>query len=88
MIGPGRYGAVGSAEWQQPIKRNGLNTDFESAVFLDGGAVSDRIGGLKPVFGTGAGVRWKSPLGPLQVDLAYGLKPKKFRLHFNLGVTF
>ncbi len=88
VVGPGRFMAVGSVEWQQPIKRGGLETEWESAVFIDGGAVSDRIGGLKPVFGVGAGARWKSPLGPLQVDLAYGIKPRKFRLHFNLGVTF
>ncbi|WP_053076733.1 autotransporter assembly complex family protein [Caenimonas sp. SL110] len=88
VVGPGRYMAVGSVEWQQPIKRGGLATEWESAVFIDGGAVSDRIGGMKPVFGVGAGARWKSPLGPLQVDLAYGIQPKKFRLHFNLGVTF
>ena len=40
------------------------------------------------MFGVGAGVRWKSPLGPLQADLAYGVKPGKFRLHLNIGVTF
>ena len=79
---------VGSAEWQRPIRRNGLPTEFESALFVDAGAVSDRLGGLRPSFGVGAGVRWKSPLGPLQVDLAYGLKARRVRLHFNIGVTF
>ena len=87
-VGPGRFMAVGSAEWQRPIRRGGLPTEFESALFVDGGAVSDRIGGLRPSFGVGAGVRWKSPLGPLQVDLAYGLKARRVRLHFNVGVTF
>ena len=87
-VGPGRFMALGSAEWQRPIRRGGLPTEFESALFVDGGAVSDRIGGLRPSFGVGAGVRWKSPLGPLQVDLAYGLKSREVRLHFNIGVSF
>ncbi len=88
VIAPGRYMAVGSAEWQRPIRRAGVETDWESALFIDGGAVSNRLGDLKPVFGVGAGVRWKSPLGPLQADLAYGIKPKRLRLHLNIGVTF
>jgi len=87
-VGPGRYMAVGSVEWQRPIRRDGLPTEFESAVFADGGAVADRLGALRPSFGVGAGVRWKSPLGPLQADLAYGLKARRLRLHFNVGVTF
>jgi translocation and assembly module TamA len=87
-VGPGRFMGVGSVEWQRPIRRGGLPTEFESALFVDAGAVSDRIGGLRPSVGVGAGVRWKSPLGPLQVDLAYGEKAKRVRLHFNIGVTF
>ena len=88
VVGPGRYMAVGSAEWQRPIRRNGLETNFESALFVDAGAVSDSIAKLRPRFGVGAGVRWKSPLGPVQADLAWGVKPRKLRLHLNLGVTF
>jgi translocation and assembly module TamA len=38
--------------------------------------------------GVGAGARWKSPVGPLQIDLAYGLKVEKLRLHLNLGWVF
>jgi translocation and assembly module TamA len=88
VIVPGRYMAVGSAEWQRPIRLAGLESDWESTVFADAGAVSDSVGSLRPSFGVGAGVRWKSPLGPLQTDLAYGLETKRVRLHLNLGVTF
>ncbi len=88
VIGPGRYMAVGSVEWQRPIRRAGLETDWESTLFVDAGGVSDRVGDLRPAFGVGTGVRWKSPLGPLQADLAYGFKSKRVRLHFNIGVTF
>jgi translocation and assembly module TamA len=88
VLGPGRYLAVGSIEWQQPIRRGGVETDFEGVLFIDAGAVADRVSELDPSFGIGTGVRFRSPLGPLQVDLAYGLDPKRLRLHVNLGTTF
>ena len=79
---------IGSAEWQRPIRSNGVETNWESALFVDGGAVSNSVGELRPVYGAGVGARWKSPLGPLQVDLAYGFKTKEVRLHMNIGVIF
>ena len=51
-------------------------------------AVADRIGDLSPQVGVGAGVRWRSPVGPLQADLAYGVKTKEVRLHLRLGFSF
>jgi len=33
-------------------------------------------------------VRWKSPIGPLQIDLAYGVAVKRLRLHMNVGFSF
>jgi translocation and assembly module TamA len=88
VVGPGRFMAVGSVEWQRPISRNGVATPFESVLFADAGAVADRPGDLRPQVGVGAGVRWRSPIGPFQVDLAYGVKPKRLRVHLNIGVTF
>jgi translocation and assembly module TamA len=88
VVTPGRYMAVGSVEWQRPIRRNGVETNFESVVFLDAGSVADRVARLKPEYGAGVGVRYKSPLGPLEAALAWGFKPKKLRLHFNIGLTF
>src|SRR5205814_9471052 len=73
QVGPGRYEAVGSVEWQRPIKRDGLVTKFESVLFVDTGAVADRPGRLRLSTGVGTGVRWKSPVGPLQADVAYGI---------------
>ncbi len=84
----GRYLAVASVEWQRPFAVRGNVTDFESTVFADAGAVADRVGDLSPQVGVGAGVRWRSPVGPLQADLAYGLKAKSVRLHLRLGFTF
>jgi translocation and assembly module TamA len=88
VVGPGRMLAVGSVEWQRPIRRGGVDTDFEHVLFLDAGAVADRVRELEPSFGVGTGVRFRSPLGPLQVDLAYGVQARRFRIHLNLGTTF
>ena len=84
----GRYLAVASAEWQRPIALRGNFTDWESTLFTDVGAVSDQLGALHPRVGVGAGLRWRSPVGPLQADLAYGVQAKRLRLHLRLGFTF
>ncbi len=88
QVGPGRFLAVGSAEWQRPIRLRGAPSAFESVVFVDAGAVADRVGDLRFSTGVGAGVRWKSPVGPVQVDLAYGVKPRKIRVHMSVGFSF
>ncbi len=84
----GRYLAVASAEWQRPLVFGGTVSDFESAVFVDVGAVADRVADLHARVGVGAGLRWRSPVGPLQADLAYGVQAKQLRLHLRLGFTF
>ena len=87
-ISAGRYLAVGSLEWQRPIRRDGVATPWEHTLFLDAGAVADSVGGLSPSAGVGTGVRYASPVGPLQADIAYGLKTRKLRVHLTVGVTF
>ena len=84
----GRYLAVGSVEWQRPMVVRGNRTDFESALFIDAGAVADKPGEMRLRVGVGGGLRWRSPVGPLQADLAYGLKSRQVRLHLRLGYTF
>jgi len=84
----GRYLVTGSVEWQRPIRINGVVSDWESTVFLDAGAVANQPSDLTAQVGVGVGARWKSPVGPLQIDLAYGVEAKRFRLHMNLGFTF
>jgi translocation and assembly module TamA len=84
----GKWLSVASLEWQRPIWRDGHKTAWESTVFIDAGAVADQPGDLKPLVGLGAGVRYNSPVGPLQADLAYGLDSRRFRLHLSVGFTF
>lgn len=88
IVGPGRYLAVGSVEYQRPIRRQGIESELEGVAFIDGGAVADRVGHLRPSWGVGVGARYRSPLGPLQVDLAYGLDAKRLRLHLTVGTSF
>ena len=58
------------------------------AVFIDAGRAAQNWRSYKPALGYGVGVRWRSPIGPLKIDLAYGDEIKKFRLHFSVGITF
>ena len=84
----GRCLTTASAEWQRPIRINGRLSEWESTVFVDVGAVANQPSELSPKVGVGVGARWKSPVGPLQIDLAYGVDVQRFRLHMNLGFTF
>ena len=88
IITPGRYLASGSVEWQRPILIDGRPSEWESTVFIDAGAVADKPSDLKVKVGVGAGVRYRSPVGPLQLDLAYGVDKKQLRLHLSVGFTF
>ncbi|MFC5520390.1 autotransporter assembly complex protein TamA [Polaromonas jejuensis] len=88
VVGPGRYMAVGSVEWQRPLMIDGRPSEWENTVFLDAGAVADKPRDLRPSVGLGTGVRWRSPIGPLQIDLAYGVKVKRLRLHVSVGFVF
>ncbi|EJL90004.1 outer membrane protein [Polaromonas sp. CF318] len=88
VIGPGRYMAVGSVEYQRPMLRDGRPSEWENTFFIDAGAVADNPKDMKPSVGIGTGVRWRSPIGPLQMDVAYGIKPKQLRLHVSVGFVF
>ena len=84
----GRYLASASIEWQRPVVRNGVMSDWESVVFADSGAVANRVEAFSFKSGLGVGARWRSPIGPLQIDLAYGLATQALRLHLNVGFVF
>ncbi|MDB5955388.1 BamA/TamA family outer membrane protein [Ramlibacter sp.] len=88
LVGPGRYMTVASVEWQRPIIRNAQPTQFEHTLFIDSGAVADRIGALRQQVGIGTGMRWRSPVGPVEGAIAYGVQAHKLRLHFTAGFVF
>ena len=80
----GRRLLVGSAEyvfWVSDI--------WGVAVFADAGDAWDA--GLRPdklAHGYGAGPRFRTPIGPVRADLAYGERTGEWRLHFSVGYTF
>ena len=76
-----RYLSVGSLEYAHPVAEK-----WRLASFVDTGtATNDYRDPLK--VGSGFGVRWISPLGPIRFDLAFGVSETKipWRLHFGLG---
>ena len=87
LIG-GRYMLTGSIAWLRPITVAGNQSDWEQSFFVDAGTVTDSFSQTKIYTGIGTGVLWKSPVGPLQIDAAYGVAIRKFRLHLRLGFNF
>ncbi|HET7774425.1 MAG TPA: BamA/TamA family outer membrane protein [Burkholderiaceae bacterium] len=86
VVTGGRYLATASAELARPISEKLSN--FWVAGFVDAGNAGDTLRGLNPALGYGLGLRWRSPVGPLNVDLAYGDRTRKWRLHLTVGVAF
>ena len=76
----GRYLAVASVEFEHMF-----TPVWGGAVFVDAGdAFDDRFDAK---VGFGAGLRWRSPIGPVRVDLAHGIgdEGEAVRLHVRIG---
>lgn len=86
VVAGGTALATAGVEVARPISRN--LPSLWGAAFVDVGNAANSLGGLKPVLGYGVGVRWRSPAGPLRLDIGWGQETKQFRLHFSVGVTF
>ena len=87
-VNPGRTLGTASVEWQRPLLLNGQRSAWENTFFIDAGNTSDTFGSLRPKVGVGTGVRYRSPVGPLEIDLAYGVATHRLRLHMTLGFKF
>ena len=72
---------VASIEYERYFKG-----PWGAAVFVDSGSAFD---GKRPDMHTGVGIglRWRSPVGPVRIDIARGLKSpdSPFTLHLNIG---
>jgi translocation and assembly module TamA len=82
----GRVLLTGSAEVARPISASMPSLWW--AAFFDAGQAAANWHDLKLARGYGLGLRWRSPVGPLRVDLAYGEQVKHVRLHFSVGIAF
>jgi translocation and assembly module TamA len=59
---------------------------WRAALFVDGGSAFDTF--TDPFYvGTGVGVRWVSPVGPIRLDVASAISESghPLRLHFSMG---
>jgi translocation and assembly module TamA len=79
----GKYMAVVSGEYEWYFRE-----DWGAAVFVDAGdAFSDQF---QVNVGAGVGLRWRSPLGPIRVDVGFPVQTDRdlensWRLHVQLG---
>jgi translocation and assembly module TamA len=82
----GRVMLTGSAEIARPVSARLPSVWW--AAFIDAGNAANTWTSLKLARGYGLGVRWRSPVGPLRVDLAYGEELRRARLHVSVGIAF
>jgi translocation and assembly module TamA len=85
-ITSGRSLLTASAEVARPVAER--FPQLWGAAFVDAGHAAARFADIKPVVGAGVGVRYRSPIGPLKVDMAYGFDDRKWRMHLAAGVSF
>ncbi len=92
-LGPIENGAVtsgrmlftSSVELARPISNR--IPSLWAAVFVDAGNASNSWRDMRPAVGVGPGIRWRSPVGALRVDVAYGVDLHKWRLEVSLGIA-
>jgi translocation and assembly module TamA len=82
----GRVLATASVEIARPVSEKMPSVWW--AAFIDAGRAAERWNGFKPAWGAGLGLRWRSPVGPLRVDAAYGDEVQAWRLHLSVGIAF
>lgn len=65
-----------------------LTPNWGAAVFTDAGDAADSWGAFRVQQGSGVGARWRSPIGPVNLDIAHAHETGKLRLHFSIGYGF
>jgi translocation and assembly module TamA len=77
----GKHLAVASIEFERMFSR-----EWGGAVFVDAGDAFDEV--FEAEVGVGIGLRWRSPVGPVRLDVAHGFgdaAQHSVRLHLNIG---
>jgi translocation and assembly module TamA len=80
---PTKYLVTGSGEYQHWFTR-----DWGGAAFFDIGTATDTWGEKVFYPGAGVGARWRSPVGPVNLDVAYGFRTRSVRPYLTLGIAF
>lgn len=80
----GRYLVTLGTEWTHWL----ADSPWGIATFVDAGNASDDLNDFKLKLGYGMGVRWRSPIGALGGDLAYGQDTGSWHFHFALSLPF
>lgn len=86
VVASGRIVWTGSAEIARPF--SDTLPQYWYAAFIDAGNAANRWTEIDPAIGVGVGLRWRSPVGPLKLDLAYGERVRKARVHLSVGIAF
>ena len=79
----GRYYTAASMEITRWIGEN-----WGVATFVDAGNAVDSLHDLHLALGYGVGGRFRTPIGPFRVDVAYGQDAHSVRVHFSVGLSF
>jgi translocation and assembly module TamA len=79
----GRRFVVMSAEYT-----HWFSDSWGVAGFVDAGNAWDGDSELEAALGVGLGARFRTPIGPIRADVAYGEQTGQLRLHFSVGYTF
>lgn len=82
----GRAMAVASVEYVKWLER--FDGNWGVATFVDVGDAAEDWGTLDPALGAGLGVRYRTPAGPLAIDVAYGERERQVRVHFSVAIAF
>jgi len=80
---PTRLLATASAEYQ-----HWFTQDWGGAAFYDAGTATDTWSERSLFNGVGVGVRYRTPVGTINADIAYGIQRHQVRPHFSLGIAF
>lgn len=80
---PTKFLVTGGAEYQ-----HWFTHDWGAAMFYDIGTATDVWRERRFFSGVGLGARWRSPVGPVNVDIGYGLQNRGIRPYLTLGIAF
>jgi len=78
--------ATGSVELAHPFSASLPSVWW--ATFVDAGGAASRFNDFSAGRGVGVGVRWRSPVGPLKIDLSKGKHIQHLHLDLSVGVVF